>query len=294
MSYGAGTGFTITRQATSDTTNLPFIQYCTRYARNSGSTSTTAQYYTQSFENVNSTLFIGKTVTLSFYARAGANYSATSSNLNAKLVTGTGTDQNVINGLTGATNAIDQSPVLTTTWQRFSYTGSIGTSATQIAIQFSFIPTGTAGANDYYEVTGVQLDIGSVALPFRTFAGTIQGELAACQRYYQKSYPAGIYPGAYFPGGYSVTIVENNIPNGNYYHYQPLIVQTRAEPTITIYSGAGTTNRVATTGGADLAASSAVATLITDSHFTIQNSSGGALTASGGGFLFFYVASSEL
>jgi hypothetical protein len=184
MSYGAGAGFTITRQATSDTTNLPFIQYCTRYARNSGSTSTAGQYYTQSFENVNSTSFIGKTVTLSFYARGGANYSAASSFLNARLVTGTGTDQNVINGLTGTADAIAQNAILTTTWQRFTYTGTISSSATQIALQFLFIPVGTAGANDYFEVTGVQIDIGSVALPFRTYAGTIQGELAACQRYY--------------------------------------------------------------------------------------------------------------
>jgi hypothetical protein len=54
-----------------------------------------------------------------------------------------------------------------------------------MAIQFYSEPTGTAGANDYFEVTGVQIDIGSVALPFRTNGGTIQGELSACQRYYQ-------------------------------------------------------------------------------------------------------------
>jgi hypothetical protein len=76
---------------------------------------------------------------------------------------------------------------LTTTWQRFTFTGTVGATVTELAPYFSYNPVGTAGANDYYEITGVQLDIGSVALPFRTYAGTIQGELAACQRYYYRS-----------------------------------------------------------------------------------------------------------
>jgi hypothetical protein len=123
---------------------------------------------------------------------------------------------------------------------------------------------------------------------------TLQTELAACQRYFQKSYPYATTIGASFPGGYSMTMVENNVANSNYYHYQPLIVQCRTAPTVTIYSGGGSVSKVSTTAGSDLAADSGVAVLITDSHFVVQNLSGGTLTTSAGGFLFFYVASAEL
>jgi len=186
--FGGGTGQTVTRQTTSDTTNLPFIQYCLRYQRNAASTVTGAMQLQQSFETVNSLPFAGKTVTMSFYARAGANYSSTSNLLQVVLATGTGTDQNRFSGYTGEAKPIDTNATLTTTWQRFTYTGTIAATATELSVYFASNPTGTAGANDYYEVTGVQIDIGSVALPFRTYAGTIQGELAACQRYYRLGY----------------------------------------------------------------------------------------------------------
>ena len=75
---------------------------------------------------------------------------------------------------------------MTTTWQRFTATGTVGATATELNVQVVFNPVGTAGAADYYEITGVQLDIGSVALPFRTYAATIQGEFSSCQRYYER------------------------------------------------------------------------------------------------------------
>jgi len=179
--YNGVTGRTITRQLTGDTTNLPSIQYCLRSARDSGNTSTAVGYLFQPFETINSIPFAGKTVTYSFYARKGANFSGS---VSAELYTGTGTDQNPLASYTGYVSVIAQTPTLTTTWQRFTYTGTLGATANEMSVAFNWTPSGTAGAADYFEVTGVQVDIGSVALPFRTNAATFQGELAACQRYY--------------------------------------------------------------------------------------------------------------
>jgi hypothetical protein len=185
LSRSSSSGATVTRQVTNDTTNLPFIQYCARVQRNSTTTGTNIIYFSQTFESANSIPFVGKTVTVSFYARSGANYSSASSALTTGLFSGTGTDQSIVSGFTGQATVGSVTSTLTTTWQRFSLTATVAATATQLAIVSNYSPSGTAGANDYYEITGVQLDIGSVALPFRTYAATIQGELAACQRYYE-------------------------------------------------------------------------------------------------------------
>jgi hypothetical protein len=184
-----GPTITVSRQTTSDTTNLPNIQYASRVQRNSGQTSTTAFNFAQSFETVNSLPFAGKAVTFSFYARAGANYSPTSSALTANLYSGTGTDQSWIDvAYTGQATVAGGTATLTTTWQRFVFTGTVGATATELAIVFQAAGTGTAGANDWYEVTGVQIDLGtwtaSTAPTFRRSGGTLAGELAACQRYF--------------------------------------------------------------------------------------------------------------
>jgi len=181
---GAGLS-TVSRQVTGDTTNLPFIQYCTRVARDSGQTTTNTVYFANGFESVNSIPLAGKTVVLSFYARAGANYSSASNALLANVITGTGTDQNVISGLTGGVNAISQTATLTTTWQRFTYSATLAATATQVAVRFDRTPVGTAGANDYYEITGVQLEVANTASPFAPNGATFAAELSACYRYYQ-------------------------------------------------------------------------------------------------------------
>lgn len=180
--FAANMANTVSRQNTSDTTNLPFIQYCARVQRNSGQTGTSSIFFEQGVETLNSIPYAGKTVTLSFYARKGTNFSATSDILSTQIVTGTGTDQ-MPASYTGSV-AQSANHTLTANWQRFTQTVTLAATTTEFGLGFYYTCTGTAGAADYYELTGVQVDIGNVALPFRTQGVTLQGELAACQRYY--------------------------------------------------------------------------------------------------------------
>jgi len=290
--YSGTTGRTYSRQATGDTTNLPNIQYCQRVARNSGNTNTTDLYLWSDFESVNSIPFAGKTVTLSFYARAGANYSATSSALTARLVSGTGTDQNYIHtGYSGQANVINQTPTFTTTWQRFQYTATVGTTATQLGIFFGFTPVGTAGANDYYEITGIQLELGSIATPFHTYAATYQGELAACQRYYEDSRDttgsAAFQgnPGSVWCGGGGA--LGSNLARGG----ANFKVTKRVTPTVTIYDLAATSSSVTIdSGGTPTNGKSASVDYQGLNAFRVSANPGVSYNS----FAFYYTASAEL
>jgi hypothetical protein len=226
---GLDTGSTISRQVTGDTTNLPNIQYCARVQRNNANASTNIIYFSQTIESINSIPYAGKTITFSFYARKGANYSSASDALSVNVVSATGTDQNALSTWTGGAFVVTQTATLTSTWQRFTYTGTVSSSATQLGFYFNYTPVGTAGAADYFEVTGVQIDVGSVALPFRTYAGTIQGELAACQRYYQRLTPTATHS-SYVGMAETTTIGLFTIPLFQTMRITPTALETSGTP----------------------------------------------------------------
>ena len=231
-------GLTVSRQATSDTTNLPNIQYCARVQRDSGNTSTAVRNLQYSMESIDTTRYAGKTMTLSFYARAGANYSSASNALLVNWSTGTGTDQNnYLTGYTGQAYVSNTSVTLTTTWQRFTITGSVGATATEMGLIFYFGGVGTAGTNDYFEVTGVQMEVGSVATPFTPQSATLQGETSACQRYYWRSTAGTNYTSYAVGQNYSTTKALVHVPNP---------VEMRTAAASIEYSTLGVTNSAAT------------------------------------------------
>jgi hypothetical protein len=177
--FGGVSGAQITQQSS----GLTGFQYALRLQRIAANTGTQNIAMITGLESKDSYRFAGQTAVLSFYARAGANYSAASNAFVAQIQYGTGTDESPWAGYTGNV-ATTSTVTLTSSWQRFSFTAAIGSTCTEIGAQLYYTPVGTAGTNDYVEVTGFQLEIASAATAFARTGGTLQGELAACQRYY--------------------------------------------------------------------------------------------------------------
>jgi hypothetical protein len=174
------TGITTSRQDA----GLAGFRYCARVQRASGNTGVQElNLIYNTTETFQAVALAGKAVTFSFYARAGANYSGTFS---ANLVSGTGIDQNPFS-FTGSSTVASGAQSLSSSWQRFSLTGTMPSNSTEFYSIFTYTPTGTAGDNDFFEITGVQLEEGAVATPFKRNAPSIQAELAACQRYFWRA-----------------------------------------------------------------------------------------------------------
>jgi hypothetical protein len=226
------TGSTFSRQTSTQTG----FSYAIRCQRDVSTTATNGINLAQNIESVNSIPLAGQTITLSFYAKAGANFSAASSQIAPQIYSGTGTDQNIFTGFTGQAILLNTTATLTTSFQRFTYTVTVGSSATQLAIIFGFTPVGTAGANDWFEVTGVQLEIGSVATQFSRAGATIQGELAACQRYYYVA-ANGANTSISMAAAYSTNNAYGILPFKVSMRTAPTLVQTTGTDYYTLVGG---------------------------------------------------------
>jgi hypothetical protein len=156
------------------------FQYGMKLARNSGAATTGALTVLQAQETINSIPLSGQTVTLSFWAKAGANYSGGA--LASAITQGTGTDQSAASYATwtGASTS-SQNNTLTTSYQRFAQTLTLSPSTTQLATSFSWTPSGTAGGDDAVYITGVQLEASPSATAFEVI--DYGEERRRCQRY---------------------------------------------------------------------------------------------------------------
>jgi hypothetical protein len=123
--------------------------------------------------------FANQTITISFWAKADSGRTVEMT-----------VQQNFGSGGSTTVTTSAGTKTLTTSWARYSLTVAVPSisgktigAGSFTAIRF-LIDGASFSATTVLDIWGVQAEVGSVATAFQTATGTIQGELAACQRYY--------------------------------------------------------------------------------------------------------------
>jgi hypothetical protein len=148
--------------------------------------------------------FAGQTATVSFWAKATSGTPKIAVEM----------QQNFGSGGSANVNTYAGQITMTTSWVRYSVTVAVPSVSGKTIGTSSFLALQlwTSAGSDFNARTGslgiqtatigiwgVQVEAGSVATAFQTATGTIQGELAACQRYYWRqtgSEAFGRFPGS--------------------------------------------------------------------------------------------------
>jgi hypothetical protein len=195
--------------------------------------------------------FAGETVTLSFWAKADSGTPSIAANF-AQFFGSGGSPSSAAFATTA------QKLTISTSWARYSMTfaiasiagKTIGTDANSSYLQSRIYVSGGTNFNaeadtigiqtNTFDIWGVQIESGSVASAFQTSTGSIQGELAACQRYYYRLSPAAANKP--FAVGFADTTTVAQV----IFSYP---VTMRANPTALEQSGTAADYQIRKTGG---------------------------------------------
>ena len=181
----------------------------------------------QVLETADSIRAQGQQVTLSFYAKQGANYSGGA--LSVAVISGTGTNQSAASMAaatwTGQASSVSGSQSLSTSMTRYSFTGNIPANATQLGVLLTWTPSGTAGSDDSITLNGLQLEIGAMSA-FEHRDAQVELELGQRYAWVIPEPASGVLIGA------GTTLGANS---QNYYMSTP--VQFMKAPTVTLATG---------------------------------------------------------
>jgi hypothetical protein len=238
----SGTGITATRIAS-------FLQrqFAMRVQRANGSSTTSVVNIAQVLESSQCIFLRGLKATLSIELRAGPDFSGSGGVVNYSISQGEGTDQSAaaFAGGTWTSQSVISSATLavTETTQRVALTVTVPTTASQLAVRIWWTPSGTAGAGDYVDIAHVQLEPGEVAASEVSFEHRpISFELAACQRYFCKSYSQSVKPGAVRTAGVGGITAGSLSGYTNAYHPISFPATMRTAPSVTVYDNDGDPN----------------------------------------------------
>jgi len=236
-----GTGNVTASQQTFTPGTAPVAGYEAQYYYRMAVTTTGTSTYMDIFNKMEDVrTFAGQTVTLSFFAKADSARA-----ISVYLFRGFGSG-----GSGDEVAASDTSKTFSTSWTRYTYTfnlPSIAGKTIGAGSWLGLIIRTSHGSGAVMDIWGVQLEAGSVATPFSRAGGTLQGELAACQRYYQRLVTGG-NANAYFGNGWTTTTTSANC-------FFPTKVTMRTVPTS---SEVGGSLQIQDTTNASFGASSAV------------------------------------
>jgi len=179
----------------------------------------------------------GKTVTMSYDIRGGQGSTG---------IVPANFRSYIVERVNGAWTEYHYSAILTTlstSWQRFSATYTLGNNTASDAEDYLHCvfqqTTGNSSGCDF-EIANVQLELGSVATDFehRSYGE----ELALCQRYWQQSYEIGTQAGTATSAGCYQNRTGSS--TSSMYRHITLPVGMRTSPTIKLYGTSSTTNTV--------------------------------------------------
>jgi hypothetical protein len=183
--------------STSRSTDVPTgqgFQYSISFSAAAGGSYPRLQYRMHSEDAV---FLAGKTVTFSFWAKNGAG---TASFFSEQQIP---TTANAFDGATtnlgGSTFAISGN--FSTSWQKYTWTTTVHSTTATNGMTFHLVRDPSSASTTL--ITGLKMELGNQATPFTRAGLTLAGELAECQRYYEKSFPVDVTPsnGLFYAGG---------------------------------------------------------------------------------------------
>jgi hypothetical protein len=217
-----------------------------KVTRNSGQTGIVTMAFGFPLDTDEIVRMRGQKISLSFVAKAGANWSPASGTLTCSLQTGTAAPTKLINGYSGLATAVTLAVNLTPGGTAVTTGGiSVGTiplTATQAEVAFTWTPVGTAGADDSFTIDDVMLSYDGIntngfisayeRLPF----GVMQ---VLCGLHYRKSFPYGVAPaqGAGL-SGVAQLVTAGAVNTGFWIQHYPVPLRTTAAYTTFNPSGA--------------------------------------------------------
>lgn len=225
----------------------------------------------QFLENMDAKKFAGKNASLSFYAKTNSteianlrvailSWNSTADSITSDVISAWA--QNGTNPTWAANWTMENTPAnlaLTSSWQRFEVENiAIDTSGMTNLAVVVWVDDGTIATNDDFYITQIQLNEGSVALPYAP--NDFEDELSRCESFWQKSFNYATSPadGAGISGSTALITDVNNVT------YPGVTVflkrRMRTTPTITFFNPqTSTANKFTNNSGTHYPAQPAIA-----------------------------------